>query len=89
MIQVQEGGPVLVVQHDNQTRQPRRDGRRFAAHVTEITGIYILVTFDDPAVHRQFVRDPTNSDSYYRESGWRAWDGAFCWRLQPVSEAAR
>lgn len=74
------GDAVLVVEHDETTRAPRENGHRFPAHVVDTEGIYIQVTYDDPNVHRG------RPDPFYRESGWRAWDGALRWRLTTEKE---
>ena len=69
------GDPVFVVEHDEATRTPRVGGRRLAAHVVNTEGIYIQVGYKDRAVNQGRL------DVFYKESRWRAWDGAFRWRL--------
>lgn len=74
------GDPVVVVEHDEATRTPRKGGRRFPARIVATEGIYVQVAYEDRAVHRG------RPDAFYRESLWRAWDGAFRWRLTTEEE---
>lgn len=69
------GDQVVVVEHDETTRTPREDGRRFPARVVSTEGIYVQVDYEDGAVNRG------RTDVFYKESLWRAWDGAMRWRL--------
>jgi hypothetical protein len=73
---------VAVVEHDDQTRQPREGGRRFNATVTSAEGIYLAVRYNDDQQGLGVVGHRTGQ--FYAESGWRAWDGEFRWRLVPV-----
>ena len=73
------GDEVIAVEHDDQTRRPRPDGRRFPAHVVQEGGIYAQVRYDDGQLNGG------RHDAFYQESGWRAWDGEFRWRLEPVT----
>lgn len=69
------GASVLVVEHDEATRTPREDGRRLPARVVGTEGIYVQVDYEDRAVNGG------RTDVFYKESWWRAWDGAMRWRL--------
>lgn len=69
------GDPVVVVEHDEATRTPRENGRRYPAHIAGAEGIYFQVRYDDPTLNNG------QADVFYRESLWRAWDGAMRWRL--------
>jgi hypothetical protein len=75
------GTPVRVVEHDDSTREPLPAGRVFGAEVTGVTEVYISVRYTGP------VAD--GSDRFYRDSRWRAWDGEFRWRLEPVDDTER
>jgi hypothetical protein len=72
------GDALLVVEHDEATKAPRDGGKRYPARVVGAEGIYVQVTYDDQAVNRGGL-----ADVFYKESGWRAWDGALRWRLIP------
>lgn len=74
-VSLKDSDRVVVVEHDEATRAPREGGRRFPARVVKTEGIYIQVAYDDRAVNGG------RPDAFYEESGWRAWDGAFRWRL--------
>jgi hypothetical protein len=69
------GDEVLVVEHDEATRTPRPGGQRLPARVVATEGIYIQVDYADRSVNRG------RPDVFYKESLWRAWDGALRWRL--------
>lgn len=69
------GDSVVVVEHDEATKQPREGGRRFPGRVVSTEGIYVQVDYEDHTVHRG------RTDVFYRDSLWRAWDGALRWRL--------
>jgi hypothetical protein len=69
------GDQVVVVEHDEATREPRQGGKRFPGRIASAEGIYIQVDYDDRSVNRGRL------DVFYKESGWRAWDGAMRWRL--------
>ena len=64
---------VAAVEHDDSTRQPREGGKVKLATVTQLGGIYVQVRYEGGAL-----------DGFYAESGWRAWDGEFRWRLVPL-----
>jgi len=70
------GDPVVVVEHDEATRTPREGGRRLPARVVNVEGIYVQVGYEDRAVNQG------RPDVFYRDSGWRAWDGVMRWRLE-------
>ncbi|MGI5422948.1 hypothetical protein [Actinomadura luteofluorescens] len=72
---LKDGDRVVVVEHDDATRRPREGGRRFPARVVKTEGIYIQVDYLDRTVNRG------RPDVFFKESLWRAWDGAFRWRL--------
>lgn len=74
----QPGTPCLAVEHDDSTRQPKPGGRRFRAVVESLPGIYVIVRYDDPDLYGG------KPDQFYADSGWRAWDGRFDWRLMPA-----
>lgn len=74
----QPGDSVRVVEHDDRTRQPRPGGRVLAARVTKVTTAYVIVEYVDPLVGPE--------DQFWRETGWRAWDGMFTWRLDTTGE---
>jgi hypothetical protein len=69
------GDQVFVVEHDEATRTPRPGGQRLPARVVAAEGIYIQVDYKDRMVNRG------RPDVFYKESLWRAWDGALRWRL--------
>ncbi|OLT12945.1 hypothetical protein BJF79_03330 [Actinomadura sp. CNU-125] len=66
---------MLVVEHDEATRTPLEGGRRHLGRVVEAEGIYIQVAYEDRTVNRG------RPDLFYKDSWWRAWDGAMRWRL--------
>jgi hypothetical protein len=70
------GQRVIVVEHDDRTREPRPGGDRHPGTVLAVEGIYAQVCYDDPAANGG------RPDAFYAGSGWRAWDGEFRWRLQ-------
>jgi hypothetical protein len=72
---------VIVVEHDEATRTPRPGGQRLPARVVATEGIYIQVDYKDRAVNRG------RPDVFYKESLWRAWDGALRWRLMVDPDA--
>lgn len=73
------GDPVVVVEHDEATRTPREGGQRLPARIVDAVGgddsIYVHVVYEDPSLNRG------RPDVFYRDSGWRAWDGVMRWRL--------
>lgn len=52
----------------------------FPAVVEALAGRYVIVRYDGPEVFAG------KADQFYAGSGWRAWDGLFCWRLMPVPD---
>jgi hypothetical protein len=73
---LQPGEPVRIVEHDGATRQPKPGGEVIPATVYRVTdgGAYIQVSTERYGLL-----------SFWRESGWHAWDGEFRWRLETVS----
>lgn len=72
------GDRLIAVEHDDfNGGAPKANGRRYLATVVEVGPIYAAVRYDDPGVFGG------RKDTYYRESLWRAWDGALSWRLEP------
>lgn len=69
------GDRVVVVEHDEATRTPRENGRRHPARIAGTEGIYYQVTYQDRTLNGG------RTDVFYRDSLWRAWDGALRWRL--------
>ena len=69
------GDQVVVVEHDEAIRQPRENGRRLRGTVARTEGIYIQVDYEDHTVNGG------RTDVFYKETWWRAWDGAMRWRL--------
>lgn len=69
------GDEVLVVEHHEATRTPREGGKRLPARIVAMEGIYVQVDYEDRVVNRG------RPDVFYKESLWRAWDGAHRWRL--------
>lgn len=69
------GDRVVVVEHDEATRTPREGGRRHLGRVVSAEGIYVQVDYEDRSLNGG------RTDLFYRDSGWRAWDGAMQWRL--------
>lgn len=74
-----EGMAARIVQYDDATRQPRPGGRVIPATVTGVAGLYVVAEFRDP----DWPRPKPTAMAFYAESGWVAWDGLFCWRLEP------
>lgn len=72
---IQVGDRVLVVEHNDQTRQPLEGGDIHPGVCVAADGLYVQVRYDDQALHSG------RPDVFYKESGWRAWDGQFRWRL--------
>lgn len=54
-----------------------------AATVVHLTGWYIIVQYAPDAVKRLGLTSGYR-DTYWRGSGWRAWDGELRWRLQEI-----
>lgn len=73
---------VAVVEHNPVTRKPREGGKVHFATVTGIAGLYCQVRYDDRLAFAG------RRDTFWLESGWRSWDGMFCWRLVPVCHRA-
>jgi len=76
---------VRVVEHDDSTREPLPGGRVFGAEVVAVTEVYISVRYTDPSPTKWLVF----YDQFWQESRWRAWDGEFRWRLEPVDATER
>lgn len=72
--QWEPGMRVELVEHVDATRQPRENGRVIPGEVTEVTSLYVIV-------RHELSRRP---DPFFADSGWRAWDGMFSWRLRPA-----
>jgi hypothetical protein len=72
------GSPCRVVEHDEQTREPKPGGIVYPARVAEVTSMYVFAAYDDPEVYKR-----GRCDQFYADSGWRAWDGQLRWRLLP------
>ena len=82
MTSLKPGDEVRVVEHDDATRAPKEGGRVLHAVVSDGEtnlgpGQYILVRYDTG-----------QPDTFWRKSGWRAWDSEFRWRLEPVEALA-
>lgn len=75
---------VAVVEHDDRTRQPREGGQVHRATVTAAgDGSYIIIRYAGESVNRG------RPDQFWSDSGWRAWDGEFRWRLVPLCRCER
>ncbi|MEV4672799.1 hypothetical protein AB0K34_14175 [Actinomadura sp. NPDC049382] len=72
---LKEGDAVVVVEHDEATKTPLAGGRRHPGRVVKTEGIYIQVGYEDRSLNGG------RTDVFYRDSLWRAWDGAMRWRL--------
>lgn len=72
----QTGQEVIVLEHDDATRQPRPGGRAYQAVVTKVGGPYVRAEFSDPDWPGKAV-----AMAFWADSGWAAWDGVFRWRL--------
>jgi hypothetical protein len=68
------GGRVTVVEYGDD-RQPKPHGMRFRGRVESVTGIYVIIVYDDAHLTE------TGKDQFYASSGWRSWDGELRWRL--------
>lgn len=79
MAEFKAGDRVRIVEHIDSTRQPRPGGKVIPATVTDLPGIYVMALPDEG--HGVRVKP----DQFYAESGWRAWDGEFRWRLLPTN----
>lgn len=66
------GDRVVVTEHDDATRQPKPGGAAYPGVVESTPGIYVNVRTDSGS-----------RMSFYQDSGWHAWDGAFRWRILP------
>lgn len=73
------GTRVVVVEHNDRTREPLEGGDRHPATITALTELCVHVTYDDPAI------TGGRHDMFWRETLWRASDGWFRWRLQLVN----
>jgi hypothetical protein len=76
------GEAVTVVEY-GPGRRPRPDGLRFTARVTGTAGRQVLIRYDDPAAAGR------QTDQFWAESGWRAWDGEQRWKLHHGRQSAR
>lgn len=47
--------------------------------VAEVTGAYVNVRYDDDSI---MAHTPSGLDTFWEDSGWRAWDGETRWRLE-------
>jgi hypothetical protein len=70
------GDRVTVVEHDDADRRPRSGGRTYRACVIQVTRLYVMIAYDSPSLTR------TGTDLFYSESGWRAFDWEYRWRLR-------
>lgn len=68
------GDRCLVVEHDNGTRRPKKNGREIPATVELAGTVYVRVRTDNGMVQ-----------TFYRESGWLSGDGEHRWRLTVAS----
>jgi hypothetical protein len=75
MINLKPGDEARIVEHNDATRLPVQNGRVYAAEVIATSELYIRIRYIDGA-------RAGDEDSFWRESGWRAWDGSFYWRLR-------
>ncbi len=80
MTTLKPGDPVRVVEHDDASRLARPGGRIFGGEVASVTEVYVSIRYTSPAPRR---RNRMATDQFWRDSGWRAWDGEFRWRLEP------
>jgi hypothetical protein len=64
---------VAVVEHDDQTCQPRKGSRVMTASVTEAGDLFVKVRYENGS-----------TDVYVQESGWHFWGDTFRWRLVSV-----
>lgn len=71
MTPIKDGDEVRVVEHDDSTRQPKPGGDVLQAKVVKVSEAYVFVRLGDG-----------ESDAFWRETGWRAWDGEMRWRLE-------
>ena len=77
MIPFRVGQEVLVVEHDETTRQPKPDGIVRRAVVTEVNGHEVWAAYCDDGI----------LDIFWAETGWRAWDGGeYRWKLTHTEE---
>lgn len=77
------GDRCRVVEHDDATREPKPGGQVLPAIVTDVNGAYVAVTAEVGG--SLVVQGPLY---FYADSGWKAWDGEFRWRLLPEGEPA-
>jgi hypothetical protein len=78
---LEPGDEVMVVEHNDADRTPKPDGIVLRATVTVVGEVYVQVRYHDDPPSRFGFLEGRRVDAFYRESGWRAWDGAFRWRL--------
>jgi hypothetical protein len=63
----------------------RPGGRQITGCVSEMAGAYVLVRCDDPEDQRMLAGGLAGKHvAFWAESGWRAWDSSFFWRLVPL-----
>jgi hypothetical protein len=77
MTTLKAGDKVRVVEHDDATRLPAEGGRVLRAEVIAADGTYVSVAYENG-----------QGDTFWRESGWRAWDGGFRWRIEALAAVA-
>jgi hypothetical protein len=78
---MQVGDEARVVEHNDSDRTPKPGGKIRRATVTEVGGIYVRVRYQETEEW-----PGTHFDAFYKESGWRAWDGMFSWRLESAGD---
>lgn len=76
------GDRVVAFEHDFHG-SPLDEGRTLPAVVTGSEGAYYQVRYEDRSVNAG------RPDSFWKESLWRAWDGALRWRLRPADDATQ
>jgi hypothetical protein len=67
---------VTVVEHDPADRRPLPGGMVYGASVVKVTGLYVKIAYDDASLTL------IGTDLFYAETGWRASDGMYRWRLR-------
>ena len=77
MVTLKPGDEVRVVEHDDSTRSPLEGGDAYPAEVVAADSSYVRVRYSDGPLEGA-------ADTFWAGSLWRAWDGWFRWRLQPV-----
>lgn len=79
MAEFKAGDRVRIVEHNDDTREPKPGGKVREGTVTAVNGLYAVAKYEDHWGGGKVTA------SFYRESGWAAWDGEFRWRLLPVT----